>query len=446
VKFKGLLIAVIVLAGLGGGVYWSDKAKQAEEKAPAKDAPPKILTIPDDQFKVIRLQKTGGDTTVVQKSDAGKWEIKEPKPLAADQDSVGSVVSALSSLTSDRIIEDKASDLAQYGLASPSIEVIVTKKDGKTEDLLVGDDTPTGGSAFVKLKNDPRVFSVSSGTKSSLDKSSKDLRDKRLLTFDSDKLTRVELQAKGQTVEFGKNNQNEWQILKPKPLRADGSQVEELVRKLKDAKMDTSVSDEDAKKAVTAFASGTRAGVANVSDSAGTQTIEVRVVSKDKDKNYYAKSSAVEGIYKTSSDIGEGLDKDLNSFRNKKLFDFGFSDPTKVTINKTAYEKSGEKWMSGGKQMDSSSVQSVVDKLRDLSSTKFLDSGSGPPVLEAAITAKEGKLNEKVAIMKQGAGYIAKRENEPSVYGLDSKAVEELQKTAAEVKEFQPPKDEKKKK
>ena len=48
--------------------------------------------------------------------------------------------------------------------------------------------------------------------------------------------------------------------------------------------------------------------------------------------------------------------------------------------------------------------------------------------------------------MKQGAAYIAKRENEPSVYELDSKAVEELQKTVSEVKPFQAPKDEGKKK
>ena len=53
-----------------------------------------------------------------------------------------------------------------------------------------------------KLKNDPRVFSISSGVKSSLDKSSKDLRDKRLLTFDSDKLTRVELPAEVQWVDM----------------------------------------------------------------------------------------------------------------------------------------------------------------------------------------------------------------------------------------------------
>src|ERR1044071_5266424 len=132
-KFKGMLTAVIVLAALGGGLYWSDKKQKADEKAPPKDAPPKVLTIAEDQFKAIRLQKTGGDTTVVEKSDAGKWSITQPKPLAADQDSVGSMVSTLSSLTSDRLIEDKASDLAPYGLASPGLEVVVTKKDGKTE-------------------------------------------------------------------------------------------------------------------------------------------------------------------------------------------------------------------------------------------------------------------------------------------------------------------------
>src|SRR5581483_1045268 len=179
---------------------------------------------------------------------------------------------------------------------------------------------------------------------------------------------------KGGAVEFGKNNQNDWQILKPKPLRADGSQVEELIRKLKDAKMDTSVSEADAKKAAAAFASGTRVAVASVADSSGTQQLEVR---RDKDKNYYAKSSVVAGIYKVTNDLGEGLDKSLADCRNKKLFDFGWNDPSKVELRigekTTTYEKSGDKWMSGGKQMDAPSVQALIDKLRDLSSTKFLD-------------------------------------------------------------------------
>ena len=439
-SLRGLLIAAILLASLGGAAYWSEKHKKPENK-PSADAAPKILTIPEDQFKQLALNKKGGDSTVLSKSDAGKWQITGPKPLPADQDSVSSLVSSLSSLSSDKLVEDKASDLSSYGLNAPSEEITVKKKDGNTQKLLLGDDTPTGSGVYAKLENDPRIFTVATYVKSNLDKTAKDLRDKRLLTFNSDKLTRVDLQAKGQNVEFGKNNQNDWQILKPKPLRADGSQVEELIRKLKDAKMDTSVTDEDAKKAGAAFASATKVAVAVVTDSGGSQQIEVR---KDKDKNYYAKSSVVEGIYKVPADLGDGLDKGLDDFRNKKLFDFGWNDPTKVDLHNglvsATYQKSGDKWMSGAKQMDSVTIQTLLDKLRDLSSVKFLETDGGSPVFDATVTSNDGKRVEKLTITKLGDKYFAKRENEPAVYELESKAVEELQKAASDVKEAQPPK------
>ena len=437
-KFRGLLAAVVVLAALGGVLYWSNRRQKAEAAKPATDAAAKILTIPEDQIKQITLKKTGAETVVLRKGDDGKWQLTEPKPLRADQDAANSLASTLSSLNSDKLVEDKAADLSPYGLNSPSLDVTVLKKDGKSQDLYVGDEAPTGGGSYVKLANDAHVYTIASYTKTSLDKSPNDLRDKRLLTFDQDKLTRVDLQpAKGELIEFGKNNQNDWQILKPKPLRADGSQVEELIRKLKDAKMDATISDEDAKKAAAAFASGTKVATATVADAGGTQQLEVR---KDKDKNYYAKSSAVDGVYKVTADLGDGLDKKVDDFRNKKLFDFGWTDPNKVQIGKATYEKVGDKWMSGGKQMDSSSVQAVVDKLRDLTSTKFLDNGGGTPVLDLMVSSNNGKRVENVSITKQGDTYFAKRENEPSIYELDSKAVEELRKAASDVKEFQPPK------
>jgi hypothetical protein len=451
-KFRGLLAAVIVLAALGGAVWWSERREKADANKPAADATPKILSIPEDQFQQIDLIKKAAGTTELLKTE-GKWKIVQPKPLGADPDSVNSLVTSLSSVASDRLIDEKASDLSSYGLTAPNEEVKIQRKDGKVQTLLIGNDTPTGSGTFAKVEGDPRVFTIASYVKSGLDKTSKDLRDRRLLTFNSDKLTRVDLAAKGQTVEFGKNNQNEWQILKPRPLRADGLQVDDLVRKLKDVKMDLSGSDEDAKKAVAGFSTGTRLALATVTDASGNQEIEVR---KDKDKNYYAKSSAVEGIYKVISDFGEGLDKSLDDFRNKKLFDFGWNDPTKLEIrNGTAvtYQKNGDKWMSGSKQMDGASIQSVVDKLRDLTATKFLDPGDGAfpralpgivAILEATVTSNDGKRVEKVSISNQAGKYYAKREGEPTVYELDAKAVEDLQKAAGNVKEFQPPKSGKK--
>ncbi|MEN6537456.1 MAG: DUF4340 domain-containing protein [Bryobacteraceae bacterium] len=444
-RVRGLLIAVIVLAALAAAVYWSNREKKEAENKPSPDAAPKVLSIPQDQFQQIGIAKAGTEALVIRKAGSGNWEMVAPKQWPVDQDAVAGLVSALSSLDSSRVVEEKMSDAAQFGLASPSLEVRILRKDGKTARLLLGDDSPAGGGSFAKVDGDPRVFTIATFNKSSLDKSPVDLRDKRLLTFDQEKLTRVELKAKGGAIEFGKNNQNEWQIIRPEPLRADGGQVEELVRKLKDTRMEVST-DEEAKKAAAAFASAKLVATVRTTDASGTQQLEVR---KDKDNNYYAKSSVVEGIQKVNTYTGEGLDKGLDDFRNKKLFDFGFSEPSRVEIRdgvrQSVYQQSGGKWFLAGKQMDAPSVQALVDRLRDLSAIKFLKQGGGSPVLEAAVTFGDGKRTERVFISKQGNSYFARRENEPAIYELDGMTVEDLQKTAGSVKAYQPPQQQKKK-
>jgi hypothetical protein len=431
VKPTGLLIGVVLLAGLGGAVWWSNKEEAKKASKGTDTTTTKLLSIPDDQFQQIHIKKVTGENVELTR-EGGKWRLTEPKPLPADQDAVSAMVTSLSALNADKVIEEKADDLKPYGLTDPTLDITIKRKDGKTDEVLVGNDTPTGSGAYAKLANDPRVFTIATFVKSGLDKRPDDLRDKRLLTFDQDKLTRVDLQAKGQAVEFGKDAQNEWQIVKPRPLRADSSAVNGLVDKLRDAKMDPAASAEDAAKG---FASGTKVGTATVTDASGTQTLEVR---KDKDKNYFAKSSAVEGVYKVAADVGEALDKGLDDFRNKKVFDFGFSDPSKIDLKGASYTKSGDKWMSGGKTMDNGSVQTLIDKMRDLSATKFVEKGGGEPVFEATVTSNNGKRVEKVTIRKQGAQYFAQRENEPSIYELSASAVEDLQKAAADVKEAAP--------
>jgi hypothetical protein len=428
-KPTGLLIGVGILAILGGLVFWSNKSQAAKEKAPADITTTKLLNIPEDQFQEIKITKLTGET-IDLKRDNSKWRMTEPKALPADQDVVGPMTSALGTLSADKVIDEKATDLKQYGLATPTLDVQVTRKDGKTDRVLIGDDTLTGSGAYAMVAGSPKVVTITSFTKTSLDKRPDDIRDKRLLNFDSDKLTRVELAGKGAPVEFGKNAQNEWAILKPRPLRADGASVDTLINKLKDAKMDMTETD-----AARKFAGAAKVATAAVTDSSGTQTLEVR---RDKDKNVFAKSSLVEGAYKVNADLADGVDKGLDDFRNKKLFDFGFSDPSKIELKGITYTKDGDKWKSGAKTMDNTSVQSLIDKLRDLSATKFAEKGGGTPVFEATVTSNSGKRVEKVAISKQGDQYFAQREGEPSIYQLDAKTVDDLIKAANDVKEAQP--------
>jgi hypothetical protein len=432
-KSTGLLIAAAVLAALTGVLYWSNNHKGADTTTSATPASPKLVTANDADITKIEIDKKGTEQVGLAKGD-GKWEITAPTKLTADQDAVASMLSTLSGLTSERVVEDHALDLKQYGLADPSLKVEFTTKDGKSQRVLLGDDTPTGNAVFASLRGDPRVFTIAGSTKSSIDKSPADLRDKRLLTVNFDKISAVDLTAKKQSIEFGRSK-DAWQILKPRPLRADNFTVEDLVRRLKDAKMDlTAATDADEKKISAAFASATPVATARVTDAAGSQTLEVRKNKTD----YYAKSSAVAGLYKVANDLGTGLDKGLDDFRNKKLFDFGFDDVSKVDMHdgsKTySLVKGGADWWSNGKKMDDMSAQAFIDKFRDLAASKFVDSGFGSPLIDLTVTSNDGKRVEKVLIAKSGDKYVAKRDGEPSLYELDAKPVEDLQKSAADVK------------
>jgi hypothetical protein len=433
-KNSGLLIAAVVLAALSGVLYWSNHHPPSDSTAKASiDTPPKILSLKPEDISKIQLKKKSGEELDLKKGDAGKWQITAPKALGADQEAVSSLLSSISSLNADRLVDAKSPDVSQYGLAQPSLEVAITAKDAKPQTLIFGDDTPAGSAVFAKLEGDPRVFTIASYNKNSLDKTANDLRDKRLLTIDFDKLSQIDLVTKKQDIQFGRNKQ-EWQIVKPKPGRADNFQVEEIVRKLREAKMDTSTTDADAKKAVAAFASGTHVATAKLTDSAATQELQIRKSKGD----YYAKSTAIPGIYKVPADLCTGLDKNVDVFRNKKLFDFGYDEPAKVEVHDgpKAYflTKGGQDWWSDGKKMDASAVQSLIDKLRELSASKFVDSGFTSPAIEVSVTSSDGKRIEKVSIAKSGDAYIAQRESEPALYQLDSSSVTDLQKSVTDLK------------
>src|SRR5690348_5291605 len=96
-KPTGLIIAVAVLAVLGGATWWSNKKQTSAAKSP--DNTTKILSIPSDQFQEIRIKKAA--ETIDVKGGPGKWQITQPETLPADQDAISSMVNTLGGLSAD---------------------------------------------------------------------------------------------------------------------------------------------------------------------------------------------------------------------------------------------------------------------------------------------------------------------------------------------------------
>jgi hypothetical protein len=435
-KSRGLTIAAVVLIALLGLLYWSNR-HQPDDSVPALPTPsepaPRILTLNEGDISKIELKRKAGDQLVLARDSGGKWQITAPKTLGVDETAVSGVVASLSSLNSERLVDEKAVNLGQYGLATPALEVTVTEKNNAIHKLLLGDDTPTGKGAYAKLDGDSRVFTIASYAKTGIDKGLDDLRDQRLITVDADKVSRLELVVKQQDIEFGRDK-DQWQILKPKPLRADGTRVDDLVRKIADAKLEVAP-DTDASKAASTFAAGTAVATAKVTTDAGIQQLEVRKSGED----YYAKSSVADGVYKVASDLGQAMDKKLDDFRNKKVFDFGLTDPDKIEIHDGSktylLTRNGEDWSSAdGKKFDKAGVLDLLSNLGNLEATDFADSGFTTSVMDITVTSNGGKSIEKVQLSKGNKSPLARREGESTFYVLDSTVIDTLQKLAGALK------------
>ena len=435
-RFRGLAIASAVLLALSGVLYWSTHHKPSK-KSTAASSTPVILNVQPASVVSISIQQKGEAPVVLSRQPSGHWQITAPKSFPADQQTVQGLLSTLSPLDAQRVIETRAKDLKPFGLDQPSVEIDVAENNHAKQKLLFGDNTPTGDSAYVMVAGDPRIFTTYLFHKTDLNKSLDDLRDTRLITADPDKMSRIELTRGSQQITFDRDSQGNWQIASPGPYRADAMAVDGLADALSGTRMD--LTGAGSSNADAAFAHGKPVATVKVSAPVSTQTLEVRKSSG----NYYAKSSLADGAYLIDSSIADSLNKKLDSFRNKTVFDFSYNEPDEVNLHFAGgknraeqswyLKRSGADWWMDGKKMDADSVENVISSLRDLTATKFATAGFTNPIIQATVTSKGGSVVERVSIAKSGNEYLARRANEPTLYALDGGAIEGLRAAAKAV-------------
>lgn len=435
-KMKQLVVATVVLAALAATLYWSNHRKPATDSVSASTSTTnlKVISLKQDDITKLEVKKKDGDDVVLSRLGPTNWKITSPKPLVADEESVSTILYNLSPMDGASLIEDKPSDLKQFGLADPEAQISATEKDGKTQTVLIGDLTPTGDSAYVMTSGGSKVYSVPKNTETNLDKGLNDLRDKRLLPVDFDKLSSVEINGAKLHMTFGSDD-GKWTVRSPADLRGDTSMMETIIEKLRTATMDPSTPDAEKKKDASLFASGTPVATLKATDASGSQELQIRKAAD----GYYAKTTAMDGVYKVPNELGDALNKNAEDFREKRVFDFAENDPDKVEMHEgsKAYylTQSGGDWWSGdGKKMDPLSVQEFLRSIRSLTATKFATAGFSTPELSIVATSQDGKHVEKVDIAKSGDDYLAKRSDGPSLFVLEAKNVDDIQKTAGELK------------
>ena len=434
-KQNPLLVAVLALVVLGGFVYYTQENPPEPE---ANTAP--LVRVEEETVRQVTVTRPDGETVVVQRNAGEPWTFGAGVSVPADDSAINLMVTNLASLDAARVVQEEATDWAAYGLdGTGQLAVTMEAVEAGPTSIIFGDATPTGSSVYARLAGDSRLYTTFSYARDNFDKSVFDWRDKRFVRVDEDTVASLSVAVGPRSFEFSKDALD-WRITDPAELRADRRAVGDLMRELTSAQMRSVLAEGDG-AASDEYSVVRPYAVAEIVDASGSHVL---TIAEGGPSGYYAKSSDLPGgVYEVPATFAESLDRDLNEFRERDLFDFGFGDLSRIEIRdgdkRATIEKQDSEWIlttDGGRQASSEKVQTLIDALRALSAVGFPANdadaqgryGLAPPVIEVETTLALGELApEKVLISDPTAEQVyASRMGEGPTYEVEKSAAEQI--------------------
>ncbi len=233
-------ILLIIALALGAFVYFyeiggEDARREAEEQARRL-----FPAVEQDAIEWIALTTRDGVEARLERGEAG-WSLREPVVFPADRFAADGMAANLAGLVSEAALESPQ-PLAEYGLGDTA-RAVRFSAGGEVHTLLLGKRTPVGSNTYAKAGASDAVYTVQTYKAQSFDKALDDLREKRILDFDTAAIQRVEARwpaggvvlersaAKGEGA-AAEGEQGNWRLVSPLEARADDDVVDDLLSDL----------------------------------------------------------------------------------------------------------------------------------------------------------------------------------------------------------------------
>ena len=324
---KSTLALLVVLVGLGAYIYFVNPQPNSGESTKEKA----FASVKAADIEALRVKSESGDVTSLKK-DGGAWQVVAPLASKAAESEVSSVTSAIEQIEIDRVIDENASNLAEYGLEPARIEVEFKSAAGKTAGtLFVGEKTPTGGHVYARRNDEKKVFLVAAFQEQPLNKSTFDLRDKSLVTFERDKIDGLEVSTGGQSMQF-KKGAGEWTLAKPVSARADSGTVEAIVGRLETAQIKSVVSEAPTPADLKKF--GLAPPVATATVLLGSARATVAIGGPSGDDAVYVRDLSRPAVMTAEKSLADDLKKSADDYRRKDVFEFRAFNAQRVELTK----------------------------------------------------------------------------------------------------------------
>jgi hypothetical protein len=437
-KYIHTLVAIVVLGGLWGSfaLYDRRKAHQPSSSTTATKPQEKILGVDSGHIQSFTIQPRDGKSFTCRR-EGSAWVIAEPAKLAADQSSVSGFLSSLADAAMDDVVDPHPGNLKDFGLDPPA-ETVKVISDSKPQQftLLLGDETPTSGGLYAQVAGNPRVFTLATYLKSSLEKSEFDLRDKRAVTLNVDQVRRIDVDSKGKRWTLEKNPEGVWDLVLPPPVRADHFATDGLISQLRGLSLQSILAED--KKSPAKYGLNTPTLTVKLTSPAGSQTLTLG--KKDGDR-YDAMNSALSQIFTLDSGFLTQFQKDPADLRDKDLFSFSTFDAKHLEVETPAghwvFDQQKDKWKETSpkqKELTADKIDGLLADIHGLRADSFpkeqslASFGLTKPQYRFQVRFGDKNQTEVVEVSKVGDHVYARRTTDSFASELSKSALDSIDK------------------
>jgi hypothetical protein len=445
---RSTILFVVVLAGLGA-YYYFVTAKLPEGGSDAKKQEKVFDGVDSAKIEEIKITSAAGDATTLKKEN-GTWQIVQPSAMKADEGEASSITSALASTEITRVIDENPTNLNEYGLSNPRVEVdFKAAGDKDYRKLHIGEKTPTGGGIYAKRNDEKRVFAIGAFQENTFNRTTFDLRDKVLLKFDREKVDSIDVNAAGKPLTIAKQG-GDWKITRPVESKADFGTVEGLIGKLQTAQMKSIVAAEPSPADLKKY--GLEKPEVAVNLNAGSSRATLLVGAKAPDgTTLYARDASKPAVVTVESSLLDDLKKGADDYRRKDLFEFRPFNATHIEMTRSGQtivldrvkgkgENAPDTWHRASPSpadVDKDKMDSLLSKLSNMRASSFVDAttrtGTDKSALVVTVKFDDGKKEEKVTFGQVGNDVYAVRPAEPGAAKADKADFDDVTKSLDEI-------------
>jgi hypothetical protein len=452
-RTRTALTTLALTAAAAGAAAWAffgvEKGTQKEKEQ--KEVEARLVFFDKAKVKEVLVEAKGEKTRLVHGAD-GSWQVAEPVKAPGDKGAAEAILDKLVLLRRKSEVKKAGEvkddqELGAFGLAKPRAKVTVTPETGAPEWVALGDDQPFDNSIYAR-STDGSVALVGGDAKFPLEKSSLELREKRVLVFEDKDVKKVDILGPSLAYGFEKDGEH-WKLTAPLPDKADDATVTKILGALRSLRAEAFAPADPG----TMGLAKPRWTVELVRSDGSTWSLAIGEGERAGKKQLFARRA--DGVLPDVAVLPETAAKDLDAdtfaLRDKTVVAFDRDKVGEVKLKVPAGElvvKKEMKSVDGGPAEETWSlvtprkapakrwkISGFLYTLSSLKATAFTDEtgkhaselGFDKPAATISLLDGEGKELAKIELGREGSGKQAFRSSQsPRIFDVDKQRLSEM--------------------